>query len=174
MTLAANESIQPEAPNHCQSEPAGEIATAQQEATIRLHLWLETSEGVFFGTGRALLLLKIEEYGSLKKAAEDLGMSYRAAWGKIRRTEEVLGVRLIAPNGSKKGGHHLTEHGLLLKEKYLLWFQQVERWALRKAREIFPWPVKGYQEKAPSKILACLIALSVSLSPLEALIEVAV
>lgn len=174
MTLPANEAIDPAAPSHYRSESSGEIATKQQEATIRLHLWLETSEGVFFGTGRALLLTKIEEYGSLKKAAEDLGMSYRAAWGKIRRTEEVLGVRLIAQKGCKKGGHRLTEHGELLKDKYLMWFQDVERWALTRAREIFPWPVKSYEEKAPAKILQGLVALWLSLSPLEALIEAAV
>ena len=153
MTLATGESLHPEAPNPSPGEPAGEITAALQEATIRLHLWLETSEGVFFGTGRALLLMKIEEYGSLKKAAEALGMSYRAAWGKIRKTEEVLGVRLIAQKGSKKGGHQLTEHGELLKDKYLMWFQDVERWALRRARELFPWPVKSFEEKTPSKIL---------------------
>lgn len=174
MTLAADESLHPEAPNRSHAEPVGEIETQQQEPTIRLHLWLETTEGVFFGTGRALLLVKIEEYGSLKKAAEDLGMSYRAAWGKIRATEQVLGVRLIAQNGCKKGGHRLTRHGVLLKEKYLCWFEEVEQWALRRAREIFPWPVKGYEEKTSSKILQCLIALSMSLSPLEALIEVTV
>jgi molybdate transport system regulatory protein len=146
----------------------------KQEPTIRLHLWLETGDGLFFGAGRALLLVKIEEHGSLKKAAEDLGMSYRAAWGKIRATEEVLGVKLIAPNGCKKGGHHLTEHGLLLKEKYLFWFHEVEMWALRKAREVFPWPVKSYEEKPASKILQFLIALSMSLSQLETLIEIGV
>ena len=150
------------------------IKMEQQEPTIRLHLWLETGDGLFFGVGRALLLAKIEEHGSLKKAAEDLGMSYRAAWGKIRSTEEVIGVKLIAPNGCKKGGHRLTEHGLLLKEKYLFWFHEVEMYALRKAREVFPWPVKSYEEKPASRILQFLIALSMSLSQLEALIEVGV
>jgi molybdate transport system regulatory protein len=174
MTFTVDQTIHPEAPDLCHSESVAETEAEQQEPTIRLHLWLETPEGVFFGTGRALLLTKIEEHGSLKKAAEDLGMSYRAAWGKIRATEEVLGVKLIAQRGSKKGGHRLTQHGVLLKEKYLIWFQEVEQWALRRAREIFPWPVKGYTEKAPTKILHCLIALSMSLCPLEVLIEVAV
>lgn len=174
MTSPASETIHPEAPGRYSSEPAAEIAAKQQEATIRLHLWLETAEGVFFGTGRALLLVKIEEYGSLKKAAEDLGMSYRAAWGKIRKTEEVLGVRLIAQKGCKKGGHRLTEHGELLKEKYLVWFQDVEQWALRRARELFPWPVKSFEEKAPSKSLQSFIALWLSLSSLAALVETVV
>jgi molybdate transport system regulatory protein len=142
--------------------------------TIRLHLWLETPDGIFFGVGRALLLAKIEEHGSLSKAAEALGMSYRAAWGKIRRTEKVLGVKLIVQNGCKKGGHRLTEQGLLFKEKYLLWFQEIEKWALIKAREIFPWPVKSFKTKTFGRILQFLIALTLSCSPLEDLIEVLV
>ncbi len=174
MTLTDNDHLHPEIADRSNGDRTGEAEMEQQEPTIRLHLWLETGEGVFFGAGRALLLAKIEEHGSLKKAAEDLGMSYRAAWGKIRATEEVLGVKLIAQNGCKKGGHRLTEHGLLLKEKYLFWFHEVEMWALRKAREVFPWPVKSFEEKPASKILQFLIALSVSLSPLEALIEVGV
>lgn len=171
MTFATNESIRVETPDHYTDKPVGELETEQLEPTLRLHLWLETDEGVFFGTGRALLLVKIEEYGSLKRAAEDLGMSYRAAWGKIRATEEVLGVKLIAQNGCKKGGQHLTKHGLLLKEKYLLWFEEVERWALRKAKDLFPWRVKGFKEKASNKIMQCLVAFSMSLCQLEPLIE---
>jgi molybdate transport system regulatory protein len=174
MTLIANEPFHLEAPDRSNGDRAGQIERDRQGPTIRLHLWLETDEGVFFGAGRALLLAKIEEHGSLKKAAEDLGMSYRAAWGKIRATEKVLGFRLIAQNGCKKGGLRLTEHGLLFKKKFSLWFQEVEKEALRKAREIFPWPVKSYEEKPPSKILECLLALSMSLYPLETLIEAAV
>jgi molybdate transport system regulatory protein len=151
----------------------GEVWTGSAP-TIRLHLWLETPEGIFFGAGRALLLERIEDYGSLSKAAESLGMSYRAAWGKIRRTEKVLGVKLIVQNGCKKEGHRLTEHGRLFKDKYLLWFHEVERWALIKAEEIFPWSVKSFKTKASSMILQFLIALAVSCSPLEDLIEVLV
>jgi molybdate transport system regulatory protein len=174
MALTDNNQLIIENADRSNGDCTGEADMGQHEPTIRLHLWLETGEGVFFGAGRALLLAKIEEHGSLKKAAADLGMSYRAAWGKIRATEEVLGVKLIVQNGSKKGGHRLTDHGLLLKEKYLLWFHEVEMWALRKAKEVFPWPVKSFEEKAPSRILQLLIALSVSLTPLEALIEVGV
>ena len=122
-----------------------------REPTLRLHLWLEDGEGVFFGAGRAQLLAGIEEHGSLRKAAEDLGMSYRAAWGKIKKTEELLGVKLIVQNGCKRGGHHLTADGRQLKEKYFHWFNAVERAALDKAREIFPWLVKSYRDNTQGK-----------------------
>jgi molybdate transport system regulatory protein len=153
------------------SEENANTVAVKDKPTIRLHLWLETDEGVFFGAGRAFLLQKIEEHGSLRKAAEDLGMSYRAAWGKIRKTEKVLGVKLIAQCRSKKEGHKLTEEGLLLKEKFSLWFREVEREALKKAGEIFPWPVHGFKEKGRGKILQAVIALSASLGSMGALIK---
>ncbi|MEN6483481.1 MAG: LysR family transcriptional regulator [Syntrophobacteraceae bacterium] len=143
----------------------------KHEPTMRLHVWLEIGEGVFLGTGRALLLAGIEEHGSLRKAAEDLGMSYRAAWGKIRRTEELMGVKLIARNGCRRGGHLLTAEGRRLKEMYFQWFREVEQVALEKARDIFPWVVKSYAKKARGKIFQCLVAASLAYCPFEALIE---
>jgi molybdate transport system regulatory protein len=113
---------------------------------VRLRLWLETRDGMFFGTGRGMLLEAVDRYGSLKKAAEHLGMSYRAAWGKIKKTEKVLGVLLIEQAGSRKGGHRLTPGGRLLMEKFRIWFDAVEASAVEKARELFPWPCLSFSE----------------------------
>ncbi len=112
--------------------------------TVRLHLWLDTDDGLFFGTGRALLLERIERHGSLKKAAEELGMSYRAAWGKIKQSEKILGFELITRN-SRRGGYELTDFGRLVRDRFVLWFNEVEKAALAKATEIFPWEVKGFR-----------------------------
>ncbi|WP_319779005.1 LysR family transcriptional regulator [Maridesulfovibrio sp.] len=114
--------------------------------TIRLHLWLEGGEGVFFGYGRLLLLDKIETCGSLKKASEELGMSYRAAWGKIKQTEQVLGFQLMERFGSRRNGYRLTEAGRLVRDKYLEWFNKVEQDARTRAEEIFPWKSKSFGE----------------------------
>jgi molybdate transport system regulatory protein len=116
--------------------------------TVRLHLWLEAGDGLGFGLGRALLLEKVDRFGSLRKAAEDMGMSYRAAWGKIRKSEEVLGIKLIAQNSSRREGCQLTEVGRQLTESYLKWFEVVEREALAKAAEILPLPVRSFGEKS--------------------------
>jgi len=113
---------------------------------VRLRLWLETGDGMFFGTGRGMLLEAVDRYGSLKKAAEHLGMSYRAAWGKIKKTEKVLGVLLIEQAGSRKGGHRLTPGGRLLMEKFRVWFEAVEASAVEKARELFPWECLSFTE----------------------------
>ncbi len=124
----------------------------QKIPKMRLHLWLETEDGLYFGLGRALLLAKIEEYGSLRKAAEELGMSYRAAWGKIKKSEEILGVKLIAQNTSKREGCQLSPAGKTYMESYLHWFEEVEREALRAAEELLPWAIQSYEpnQKAES------------------------
>lgn len=120
---------------------------------MRIHLWLETEEGLVFGAGRTQLLEKINEYGSLKRAAEDMGMSYRAAWGKIMKTEKVLGFKLIERAGtSNKAGCQLTESGKMLLARFKLWFDEVEKDALKKASEIFPWPIEGFKETVSDKI----------------------
>jgi molybdate transport system regulatory protein len=106
---------------------------------IRLNLWLETTDGQLFGMGRAQLLDKIEECGSLRKAAEEMCMSYRAAWGKIKKTEEILGFKLIEKERGNKTGYRLTEAARTLKKSYRDWYQAVETEALQKARELFPW-----------------------------------
>ncbi len=111
---------------------------------VRVRIWLETDNGLFVGLGRAQLLANIAKYGSLKQAAEHLGMSYRAAWGKLRESEKVLGFQLVARRGRRRDGQVLTPFGRLLMERYLRWFEAVERDAQDKAREIFGIPVRPY------------------------------
>jgi len=79
--------------------------------THKLHphckLWIssEDNEGVF-GDGKWRLLKAIEEKGSLKKAAESLGISYRKAWGDIKKAETGLGVTFLEKTrGGSHGGH---------------------------------------------------------------------
>ena len=81
---------------------------------VKFKLWLSTEnhEGVF-GDGKWRLLKAVEEEGSLKRAAESLGISYRKAWGDLKKAEECLGVRFIEKTrGGQDGGHStLTEEG---------------------------------------------------------------
>ena len=115
--------------------------------TVRMHLWLESGESVYFGMGRVMLLDRIEEHGSLRKAAESLGMSYRAAWGKLRTTEDALGVVLVESSGTRRGGCHLTPAGLHFRDKFRAWFNAVEKTAVDQAKAIFAEGVQSYAEK---------------------------
>lgn len=115
--------------------------------TVRMHLWLESGESVYFGMGRVILLDMIEEHGSLRKAAEVMGMSYRAAWGKLKATEEILGLVLVESSGTRRGGCRLTPDGRRIREKFRAWFSAVEKVAVDEARHIFAERVQSFEEK---------------------------
>lgn len=105
---------------------------------VRVHIWMETGGETLLGLGRAQLLERIEEFGSLKKAAESLGMSYRAAWGKIKHSERTLGFQLL-DKSDNKSGFRLTVFGKCLADAYRSWFEEVERRAFELACEKFPF-----------------------------------
>jgi molybdate transport system regulatory protein len=96
-------------------------------------VWMETEDGYVFGPGVYSLLKKVMEVGTLKEASNELGMSYRYAWGLIRKAEEKLGEPLLsAHKGGKSGGGgaELTERG----KKFLLEFENL-REKMRQASE---------------------------------------
>jgi molybdate transport system regulatory protein len=124
----------------------GGLCTMPPRATVRLHLWLETGDTMVFGLGRVQLLDRIERHGSLRKAASSLGMSYRAAWCKLRSTEQALGVILVEARECKRDGCRLTAEGQRLRDIFRQWFEAVENCALTKAENLFPWPVHGFFE----------------------------
>lgn len=113
--------------------------------TLRMHLWLETPSGMLMGLGRAELLLRIQESGSLNQAARSMGMSYRAAWGRLKASESIVGEALV----KKARGHRgfvLTPLGERLATSFKAWQADVESYALKRAGEAFPWPVKPFDD----------------------------
>jgi molybdate transport system regulatory protein len=66
------------------------------------------------------LLALIHEKGSLKAAAEAVGVSYRKAWGDLQQAELILGYPLIdRQRGGKDGGYStLTPAAFRLLEAY--------------------------------------------------------
>ncbi len=115
------------------------------QPTLRLHVWLELENGHFFGLGRAQLLERIQRYGSLSKAAEEMRMSYRAAWGKIKSSEEIMGVKLVEKVGGNKSGFRLTEEGRGIMEQFLAWYADLEKKALKSAEKKLPWELRRFK-----------------------------
>ncbi|BCS89824.1 winged helix-turn-helix domain-containing protein [Pseudodesulfovibrio sediminis] len=124
---------------------ANGVSTKQVSPIMRMHLWFETEEGVLFGLGRLQLLMQVERCGSLKAAAESLGMSYRGAWGKIKTTEELMGKKLIERAKCRRAGYHLTPFGSGIAKSYDEWYQEVELFALSKSRELLPFYLEKYE-----------------------------
>src|ERR1700730_14569430 len=61
----------------------------------KIRVWVCFSDRTKFGKGRARLFELIDELGSINKAVEQMGMSYRAAWGYIRELESAAGFRIL-------------------------------------------------------------------------------
>ena len=76
-------------------------------------LWLETEEGRFLGIGRLELLERIAELGSISKAAQAMGMSYKRAWDLVSSMNAQAATPLVSTQtgGSKGGGAVVTEAG---------------------------------------------------------------
>ena len=102
---------------------------------LRTKLWFSRDGQMVFGEGLARLLKGIEEHGSLSGAAKEEEISYRHAWGDIRRAEERLGFTLItsAPGGTEGGGSTLTEKGRLLLQGY----EELKRKVIKNSDKIF-------------------------------------
>ena len=105
---------------------------------VHLQLWLENTEGEGFGNGRIQLLELVGELGSLSKAAKKMNMSYRGAWGKIKKAEQIVGTPLLETSETRRDGCTLTEEGKELIRCFHLWHSEVRDFADRRARELFP------------------------------------
>jgi molybdate transport system regulatory protein len=101
---------------------------------IRCKVWLESEGEMIFGKGRALLLVAIDEEGSLSRAAKRLNMSYRAAWGKLRASEEHLGVKLTEPSQTGRHGMALTAEGRRMLGAYERLLREAEQFLGRRVR----------------------------------------
>ncbi len=89
-------------------------------------VWMETDEGYAFGPGVYSILREIRRTGTLREAASSLGMSYRFAWGMVRKAEERLGAPLVESHkggSAGGGGARLTSLG----EQFVYQFANLER-----------------------------------------------
>jgi molybdate transport system regulatory protein len=70
---------------------------------LKVKWWLEKDGGLVVGKGRCMLLEAIDRLGSLREAARVCDISYRAAWGKLRASEQRLGEALVETRPGKRG-----------------------------------------------------------------------
>ena len=103
----------------------------------RFKLWLSTKEVEgLFGDGKWRLLKSIGSEGSLKAASETLGISYRKAWGDLKKAEDSLGMVLVEKHRGGRGGGQtgLTERGKKWVKAYTKFHSDIEK-AVEKAYE---------------------------------------
>ncbi|HAF31079.1 MAG TPA: hypothetical protein DCG75_18740 [Bacteroidales bacterium] len=100
---------------------AGPKGSKYYNIFLKFKVWLENTKGEsILGNGKFELIDGIDQLGSLKAAADKLGISYRKAWGMIRDAEEKLGFCLTEKHrGGQHGGNSvLTPEGKELIEAY--------------------------------------------------------
>ncbi len=108
-------------------------APLRETTTPGVKLWVSFDNKGVFGRGRWQLLDAIQKKGSLQAAADALGVSYRKAWGDLRKTERALGVPLLERHRGGLGGGEcsLTEEGRRWWKEYARFENEVEAYVAK-------------------------------------------
>lgn len=103
---------------------------------IKYKVWIEKDGEILMGLGRDELLREIEKTGSIRQAAESMGITYRKALYFIDAMEKRAGKKIVEKvrGGAGGGGSKLTDYGKqLLKEfeKVVKEFEESKQKALK-------------------------------------------
>ena len=87
---------------------------------VKGRIWLEKDGELYLGGGRAILLERIDELGSVAAAARSMNLGYRNAWLWIEAANRLAPSPLVEKaKGGAGGGHaHLTEAGRQAIQEY--------------------------------------------------------
>lgn len=74
----------------------------------------------FFGPGTVMLLNEIESTGNVREACAKCGFSYSKGWTIIRKSEQMLGCKIVERQvgGQSGGSARVTEKGAALVKIY--------------------------------------------------------
>lgn len=88
-------------------------------------IFLEKHQKLILGPGRMELLKATDALGSLHKAAQAVGMSYRWAWGRLKTAEKELGIPLLTQEGAPGRGRAriLSDEA----RELLQWYHDLEK-----------------------------------------------
>ena len=88
------------------------------DVTLRLRLLF--GDRLVFGPGKAELLARIGETGSIAAAGRTMGMSYKRAWALVEEMNAAFRSPLVASarGGAGGGGARLTDAGREVLEAY--------------------------------------------------------
>jgi len=83
-------------------------------------VWIHRQQSKFLGSERIHLLEKIDELGSITKAAKEVGISYKTAWDTINMINNMAEKPLVdrLTGGKGGGGTSLTAAGKKVVEQF--------------------------------------------------------
>ena len=110
-----------------------------QKMQVKSKVWIEASGEVVAGDGKVDLLERIEGTGSIQKAAGEIGMSYRHAWGFLQKMEKRGGIKLVETQigGREGGGAKLTPAGKDFLRRYSAFREGLDEYIGEKFRKAF-------------------------------------
>jgi molybdate transport system regulatory protein len=87
---------------------------------VRSKVWLEKDGKLFMGFGRATLLERIDQLGSISAAARSMNLAYRNAWLWVEAMNRLAPSPLVVKStGGARGGYaRLTEEGRRIIKDY--------------------------------------------------------
>lgn len=90
------------------------------DLNLKVKLYIQNGSEKFMGIGVLWVLQKTQELGSLRAAANNLGISYSKVYRMIVNLEKNLGARVIErrKGGADRSGATLTEFGIRFAEMY--------------------------------------------------------
>ncbi len=96
------------------------MKNAKNSIGLTGNLWLNRAENKFLGGERIYLLEKIDELGSITKAAKAVGISYKTAWDTINMINNLAEKPLVdrLTGGKGGGGTSLTGEGKKVVEQF--------------------------------------------------------
>jgi molybdate transport system regulatory protein len=96
--------------------------------TLKLNgrIWIEMTNGPVLGPGRVELLERIQQSGSIRQAAIQMGMSYRQAWQLIEHMNTSFSAPVVISHRGGKGGGkaEVTEKGLEVIRQFKVFYQK--------------------------------------------------
>jgi molybdate transport system regulatory protein len=87
---------------------------------IKSKVWLEKDGKLLMGWGRATLLERIDQLGSISAAAKSMNLAYRNAWLWVEAMNSLAPLPLVEKStGGPQGGYaRLTEEGKRIVKEF--------------------------------------------------------
>jgi molybdate transport system regulatory protein len=92
----------------------------QSGIVVKSKVWLEKDGKLLMGWGRATLLERIDQLGSISAAARSMNLAYRNAWLWVEAINSLAPVPLVEKStGGPRGGYaRLTEEGRRIVKEF--------------------------------------------------------
>lgn len=116
---------------------SSKTTSKEGKISLRARVWLDVEGETFIAPGRATLLERIDQHGSITKAAKSMEMSYRHAWLLVDDMNRKAPSPLVerASGGKGGGGTKLTDEGKRFLEKFQILEGKIREFVGQVARE---------------------------------------